>query len=101
MRYAVTGAAGFIGSHLAEALLAAGHDVAGIDSFTDYYDPALKEENARGLAARGRGKEGGPGGPPGGRVRGAAARPRRRRARLRAVRRRLPPRGPARRAQLR
>src|SRR4051812_5566940 len=53
MRYAVTGAAGFIGSHLAEALLAAGHDVAGIDSFTDYYDPALKEENARGLAARG------------------------------------------------
>jgi UDP-glucuronate 4-epimerase len=49
MRYAVTGAAGFIGSHLAEALTAAGHDVVGIDCFTDYYDPALKEENARGL----------------------------------------------------
>jgi len=49
MRYAVTGAAGFIGSHLAEALLAAGHDVVGIDCFNDYYDPALKEENARGL----------------------------------------------------
>ena len=49
MRYAVTGAAGFIGSHLAEALLAAGHDVIGIDCLTDYYDPALKEENARGL----------------------------------------------------
>ena len=49
MRYAVTGAAGFIGSHLAEALVAAGHDVVGIDCFTDYYDPALKEENARGL----------------------------------------------------
>ena len=48
-RYAVTGAAGFIGSHLAEALVAAGHDVLGIDCFTDYYDPALKEENARGL----------------------------------------------------
>src|SRR5215831_17894840 len=49
MRYAVTGAAGFIGSHLCEALLAAGHEAAGIDCFTDYYDPALKEENARGL----------------------------------------------------
>jgi UDP-glucuronate 4-epimerase len=49
MRYIVTGAAGFIGSHLAEALVAGGHDVVGIDCFTDYYDPALKEENARGL----------------------------------------------------
>ena len=48
-RFVVTGAAGFIGSHLAEALLAAGHDVRGVDSFTDYYDPALKEENAAGL----------------------------------------------------
>jgi nucleoside-diphosphate-sugar epimerase len=48
-RYAVTGAAGFIGSHLAEALVAGGHEVVGIDSFTDYYDPAIKEENARGL----------------------------------------------------
>jgi UDP-glucuronate 4-epimerase len=45
----VTGAAGFIGSHLGEALQHAGHDVVGIDCFTDYYDPALKEENARGL----------------------------------------------------
>jgi nucleoside-diphosphate-sugar epimerase len=49
MRYAVTGAAGFIGSHLAETLIAAGHDVVGFDSFTDYYDVALKEENARGI----------------------------------------------------
>jgi nucleoside-diphosphate-sugar epimerase len=49
MRYAVTGAAGFIGSHLAETLIAAGHEVVGIDCFTDYYDPALKEENAREL----------------------------------------------------
>src|ERR1700757_1278293 len=49
MRYAVTGAAGFIGSHLAEALIAGGHEVVGIDCFSDYYDPALKEENARGL----------------------------------------------------
>ena len=52
MRYAVTGAAGFIGSHLAEALQATGHEVVGYDSFTDYYDPALKEENARGLDVR-------------------------------------------------
>ena len=46
MRYVVTGAAGFIGSHLAEALLARGDDVVAVDSFTDYYDPAVKEENA-------------------------------------------------------
>ena len=52
MRYVVTGAAGFIGSHLAEALLAAGHEVVGIDSFTDYYDPAVKERNASGLDVR-------------------------------------------------
>jgi nucleoside-diphosphate-sugar epimerase len=51
-RYVVTGAAGFIGSHLAEALLAAGHDVVGLDCFTDYYDRALKEENARELDVR-------------------------------------------------
>jgi nucleoside-diphosphate-sugar epimerase len=49
MRYVVTGAAGFIGSHLAEALLADGHDVVAVDSFNDYYDPALKEENAAGF----------------------------------------------------
>ncbi|HXQ87500.1 MAG TPA: NAD-dependent epimerase/dehydratase family protein, partial [Gaiella sp.] len=36
MRYLVTGAAGFIGSHLAEALVAEGHDVVGLDSFNDY-----------------------------------------------------------------
>jgi nucleoside-diphosphate-sugar epimerase len=52
MRYVITGAAGFIGSHLAEALVARGDDVLGIDSFTDYYDPALKEENARGIDVR-------------------------------------------------
>src|SRR5579884_1513335 len=49
MRYVVTGAAGFIGSHLAEALAHAGHDVVGVDCFTDYYDPAEKQANARDL----------------------------------------------------
>ena len=49
MRYVVTGAAGFIGSHLTEALLERGHDVVALDCFTDYYDVALKEENAAGL----------------------------------------------------
>jgi UDP-glucuronate 4-epimerase len=49
MRYVVTGAAGFIGSHLVEALRADGHEVVAVDCFTDYYDPALKEENAAGF----------------------------------------------------
>jgi UDP-glucuronate 4-epimerase len=49
MRYLVTGAAGFIGSHLAEKLIARGHDVVPLDCFTDYYDPRLKEENAAAL----------------------------------------------------
>jgi len=44
-RVIVTGAAGFIGSHLCERLLAAGHQVAGIDSFSDYYERELKEQN--------------------------------------------------------
>ena len=52
MRYVVTGAAGFIGSHLAEALQSAGHEVLGIDCFTDYYDPAVKERNASRLDVR-------------------------------------------------
>jgi UDP-glucuronate 4-epimerase len=51
-RYVVTGAAGFIGSHLAEALVAAGDEVVGIDSFNDYYDPRLKEDNAAALDVR-------------------------------------------------
>jgi UDP-glucuronate 4-epimerase len=49
MRYLVTGAAGFIGSQLLRALRERGHDATGWDAFTDYYDPALKEENAAGL----------------------------------------------------
>ncbi|HRX83804.1 MAG TPA: GDP-mannose 4,6-dehydratase [Phycisphaerae bacterium] len=42
---AVTGAAGFIGSHLCEALLARGDRVVGIDCFDDFYDPAIKRAN--------------------------------------------------------
>jgi UDP-glucuronate 4-epimerase len=49
MRYVVTGAAGFIGSHLLRTLHERGEDAIGWDSFTDYYDPVLKEENAEGL----------------------------------------------------
>ena len=45
----MTGAAGFIGSHLAEELLAAGHDVVGVDCYTDYYERSRKERNAAGL----------------------------------------------------
>ncbi|HET7418925.1 MAG TPA: NAD-dependent epimerase/dehydratase family protein [Candidatus Dormibacteraeota bacterium] len=41
----VTGAAGFVGSHLCERLLADGHTVVGIDSFADYYERDRKEEN--------------------------------------------------------
>lgn len=41
----VTGGAGFIGSHLCEALLLAGHSVVNLDSFNDYYDPAIKRGN--------------------------------------------------------
>jgi len=44
-RVLITGVAGFIGSHLAEALLARGDEVVGVDCFTDYYDPRIKEAN--------------------------------------------------------
>ncbi|HEO70579.1 MAG TPA: NAD-dependent epimerase/dehydratase family protein [Candidatus Hydrogenedentes bacterium] len=44
-RILITGAAGFIGSHLAERLLERGDQVVGVDSLNDYYDPALKERN--------------------------------------------------------
>ena len=45
----LTGAAGFIGSHVAEKLLRSGYRVVGLDNFDDYYDPAIKRENIRGL----------------------------------------------------
>jgi len=44
-RVLVTGAAGFIGSHLTDALLARGDTVAGIDNFNEFYDPARKRAN--------------------------------------------------------
>lgn len=47
----VTGAAGFIGMHTAERLLARGETVIGVDNFTPYYDPALKEARAARLSA--------------------------------------------------
>jgi nucleoside-diphosphate-sugar epimerase len=45
----VTGAAGFIGSHVAETLLKQGEQVVGIDHFNDYYSPALKRQNISGF----------------------------------------------------
>lgn len=53
MRTLVTGAAGFIGSHLARRLRLEGHEVLGIDSFTDYYDVTLKRANAERIGAAG------------------------------------------------
>jgi UDP-glucuronate 4-epimerase len=49
MKVLVTGAAGFIGSHLAEKLLKRGDEVVGLDNFNDYYDPRRKRANERRL----------------------------------------------------
>jgi nucleoside-diphosphate-sugar epimerase len=48
----VTGAAGFIGSHLCEELVQRGHETAGIDCFVPYYPRAAKERNLAGLLSR-------------------------------------------------
>lgn len=53
MKALVTGAAGFIGSTLAERLLADGWDVTGVDCFIDYYPRALKEQNLETAKANG------------------------------------------------
>lgn len=53
MKILVTGAAGFIGSHLSERLKDAGHDVIGLDCFTPYYDRTLKDLNANELKDKG------------------------------------------------
>ena len=49
MKALVTGAAGFVGSHVSEALIARGADVVGLDCFTDYYAREIKERNLEGL----------------------------------------------------
>jgi len=53
MEILVTGAAGFIGSHLAEQLSQKGHKVRGLDCFTDYYPRALKELNVEDIKGKG------------------------------------------------
>jgi nucleoside-diphosphate-sugar epimerase len=50
MHAVVTGAAGFIGSHLSERLIGEGWNVTGVDAFTDYYDRAEKEANVAALS---------------------------------------------------
>ena len=50
MRVLITGGAGFIGSHLAEKVLVAGHNVSILDDFNDFYDPQIKRANVQAIA---------------------------------------------------
>ena len=50
MKILVTGAAGFIGSHLAQKLVERGDEIVGLDNFNDYYDPAMKRANEKRLS---------------------------------------------------
>lgn len=54
MRVLVTGLAGFLGSHVGEALVARGDEVVGLDNFDAFYDRAVKERNLEGLRASSR-----------------------------------------------
>ena len=59
MKVLVTGAAGFIGSHVALRLLARGDEVVGLDNLNDYYEVSLKEARLNRVEAAGRGSESG------------------------------------------
>ena len=52
MNFLVTGAVGFIGSHVCERLLEAGHAVCALDDLNDFYDPAIKQSTLRELQSR-------------------------------------------------
>src|SRR5580658_7590444 len=52
MNFLVTGGAGFIGSHVCERLLAAGHAVWALDDLNDFYDPSIKRRNLAEIQSR-------------------------------------------------